>query len=340
MENIFGKNLAELTELVLGLGLPKFRGKQLAEWLYKRSATDFQQMQNLPKDMRNKLAEGYVIDRAARVDQLDSKDGKTSKFLLNFSDGSGVETVLMRQPYGNSICVSSQVGCNMGCKFCASTIGGKARDLTAGEILSQIFTASKDLGVRISNVVMMGMGEPLDNFDSVVRFLELVGCPEGLGIGMRHISLSTCGVVDKIYKLMERNLQITLSISLHAPFNEMRDTIMPINKRYNIDELITACKKYTDTTGRRISFEYALIKGFNDTPECALKLKELLNGIIAHVNLIPANPVHKDKFVKPDKKAVYAFCDRLNNLGLNATVRRTLGSDIDASCGQLRQKHK
>ena len=339
MTDLKSLNLSEIEQIVADLNQPKFRAKQIFEWLQK-GVNSFDEMKNIPNSLKEELKKDYYISYALVEKKFCSKLDETVKYLFKLYDDELIESVVMKYKHGYSICVSSQVGCNMGCKFCASTIGGKARDLTAGEILSQIFTASKDLGVRISNVVMMGMGEPLDNFDSVVRFLELVGCPEGLGIGMRHISLSTCGVVDKIYKLMERNLQITLSISLHAPFNEMRDTIMPINKRYNIDELITACKKYTDTTGRRISFEYALIKGFNDTPECALKLKELLNGIIAHVNLIPANPVHKDKFIKPDKKAVYAFCEQLNKLGLNATVRRTLGSDIDASCGQLRQKHK
>lgn len=332
-------NLSEIEIAVSELNAPKFRAKQIFGWLQK-GVNSFDDMKNLPAALLDELKKEYYISFVEIEKKFCSKIDETVKYLYRLYDGEFIESVVMKYKHGYSICVSSQVGCNMGCKFCASTIGGKTRNLTAGEILSQIFTASKDLGVRISNVVMMGMGEPLDNFDEVIRFLELAGETDGLGIGMRHISLSTCGIVDKIYKLMEYDKQITLSISLHAPFDDMRDTIMPVNHKYKIDELMKACKEYTNRTGRRISFEYALIKGFNDTPECADKLKELLLGMIAHINLIPANPVHEGKFEKPDKNAVYAFCELLNKKGLNATVRRTLGSDIEASCGQLRAKHK
>lgn len=330
--------LPEIEKAVLSLSQPKFRAKQIFDWMQK-GIEDFSQMKNIPKSLIDELKSGYYISYAKIEKKFCSKLDETVKYLFRLYDGELIESVVMKYKHGYSICVSSQVGCNMGCKFCASTIGGKLRNLTAGEILSQIYTASRDLNVRISNVVMMGMGEPLDNFDESVRFLELIGIEGGLNIGMRHISLSTCGVVDKIYKLMELESGITLSISLHAPFDDMRDSIMPINHRYKIDELMKACKAYTAKTGRRISFEYALIKGFNDTPECAEKLRELLGDMLAHINLIPANPVHEGKFEKPDKKSVYAFCELLNKKGLNATVRRTLGSDIDASCGQLRAKH-
>ena len=338
MKDLKSMTLPEIEEVVLSLSQPKFRAKQIFDWMQK-GIDDFCEMKNVPKSLIDELKKEYYISYAKIEKKFCSKLDETVKYLFRLYDGELIESVVMKYKHGYSICVSSQVGCNMGCKFCASTIGGKLRNLTAGEILSQIYTASKDLSVRISNVVMMGMGEPLDNFDEAVRFLELVGMPGGLNIGMRHISLSTCGVVDKIYKLMELDSQITLSISLHAPFDDMRDSIMPINHRYKIAELMKACKTYTDKTGRRISFEYALIKGFNDTPECADKLYELLGGMLAHINSIPANPVHKGKFEKPDKKSVYAFCELLNKKGLNATVRRTLGSDIDASCGQLRAKH-
>ena len=332
-------NLTEIEKVILSLNQPKFRAKQVFDWLLK-GVNSFDEMKNVPKTLLDELKKEYFISCCNVEKKFCSKLDETVKYLFSLYDGELIESVVMKYKHGYSICVSSQVGCNMGCKFCASTIDGKKRNLTAGEILSQIHTASKDLGVRISNVVMMGMGEPLDNFDEVIKFLELVGVEGGLNIGMRHISLSTCGIVPKIYELMEYDKQITLSISLHAPFDDMRNSIMPINSRYNVNELIKACKDYTEKTGRRISFEYALIKGFNDTPECAQKLNELLGKMVAHINLIPANPVHEGKFEKPDKQSVYAFCETLNKMGLNATVRRTLGSDIDASCGQLRAKHK
>ena len=338
MKDLKSMTLPQIQEVVFSLSQPKFRAKQIFDWMQK-GVESFSEMKNIPKSLIDELKKGYYISYAKIEKKFCSKLDETVKYLFRLYDGELIESVVMKYKHGYSICVSSQVGCNMGCKFCASTIGGKLRNLTAGEILSQIYTASKDLNVRISNVVMMGMGEPLDNYDEAIRFLELIGIEGGLNIGMRHISLSTCGVVDKIYKLMELDSGITLSISLHAPFDDMRDSIMPINHKYKIDELIKACKAYTDKTGRRISFEYALIKEFNDTPECAEKLRELLGGMLAHINLIPANPVHKGKFEKPDKKSVYAFCELLNKKGLNATVRRTLGSDIDASCGQLRAKH-
>ena len=339
VKDLKSMTLPEIEEVVLSLNFPKFRAKQVFDWMQK-GVDSFEEMKNIPKNLIDVLKIGHYISYTKIEKKFESKIDDTVKYLFKLCDGELIESVVMKYKHGYSICVSSQVGCNMGCKFCASTIGGKVRDLTAGEILSQIYTASRDLNIRISNVVMMGMGEPFDNYENAMRFLDLVGLEGGLNIGMRHISLSTCGIVDKIYKLMNENRQITLSISLHAPFDDMRDSIMPVNHRYKIEELIKSCKDYTQKTGRRISFEYALIGGFNDTVECADKLKELLGGMLAHINLIPANPVHEGKFIKPDKKSVYAFCDMLNKRGLNATVRRTLGGDIDASCGQLRAKHK
>lgn len=306
----------------------------------QKGVTSFEQMKNLPKKVTSELEKDYFISFVKLEKKFVSKVDGTVKYLFSLNDGNLIESVVMKYKHGYSICISSQCGCNMGCSFCASTIGGKARDLTAGEMLSQIYFANWDLNITISNVVMMGMGEPLDNFEQTVRFLELVSAPGGLNIGMRHISLSTCGVVDKIYELAKLNLQLTLSVSLHAPNDELRGSIMPINRKWNVEQLIKACKDYIKVTNRRISFEYALIKGFNDSNECARELAKLLKGMLAHINLIPANPVHENKFVKPENNAVQNFANQLNSLGLNATVRRTLGSDIDASCGQLKARHK
>jgi len=270
------------------------------------------------------------------LEKLVSKDG-TVKYLFEMSDGQRIESVVLRYKHGNTICVSTQAGCAMGCRFCASTLGGKVRDLTAGEILRQIYMASADLGERISNVVMMGIGEPLDNFDNTVRFLHLVGDKDGLSIGARHISLSTCGLVPKIDELAKLSLCVTLSISLHAPNDEARSRIMPINNRYNIDCLLKSCHNYIKSTGRRISFEYAMIDGFNDTMECADELASRLRGMICHVNLIPINDA-RDGFRPSTRKNVDAFVERLAKRGINATVRRKLGDDIQGSCGQLRQR--
>lgn len=336
-KDIKSMTLAEIEEEMKALGQPKFRAAQIFDWLQKRCVTTFDEMTNLSKELRSLLDDGYYIANCEIEDRFDSKLDETVKYLFRLNDGECIESVLMKYEHGWSICISSQVGCRMGCKFCASTIGGLVRSLTASEMLSQIMTAQKDRGIRISNIVMMGIGEPFDNFDNVVRFLALVGDEKGLNIGMRHISLSTCGRVDGIRRFMELDSQITLSVSLHAPNDRIRNTMMPINKKWNVAELISACRDYFNRTGRRISFEYALIKGVNDSRECADELIRLLKGLVCHINLIPVNKVKENNYEKSDR--VREFCNYLNQNGMNATVRRTLGSDISASCGQLRQKH-
>lgn len=329
----------EILQLCLSLSMQKFRAKQIYGWMC-RGIDGFEQMTNIPKADVAKLQQHCYISSVTIAQKFCSKIDDTVKYLYKLHDGEYIESVVMKYKHGRSVCVSTQVGCLMGCKFCASTLNGKKRDLTAGEILSQVFTAQRDIGERISNIVLMGMGEPLDNFDNVMRFLQLVSGEDGLNIGMRHISLSTCGLVNKIDELADRRLQLTLSVSLHAPNDEIRDRIMPINHKYKVDELIAACRRYIDKTGRRISFEYALISGVNDTDDCAVQLANLLRGMICHINLIPANPVSERGFTKPDKANVHRFEQKLISLGMNATVRRTLGADISASCGQLRAKHE
>ncbi|MBR5614236.1 MAG: 23S rRNA (adenine(2503)-C(2))-methyltransferase RlmN [Clostridia bacterium] len=329
--------LSELEELAQSMSQPKFRGKQIYEWIYKGAET-FDDMKNIPKDFRQKLSEQTYIGAVKICEKYVSDIDETRKYLLELSDGNFVESVLMKYEYGYTICISTQVGCRMGCKFCASTIGGKERDLTAGELLSQIVCVQKDLGQRISNVVMMGIGEPLDNFENVLKFIELVNAPQGLNIGQRHISLSTCGIADKIRELADRKLQITLLISLHAPDNEKRSKIMPVNRKYPIEEVLSACDYYIEKTGRRISFEYTLISGVNDSIDEAEKLAVLLLGRLCHVNLIPVNRVEETGFQKSAKQGINAFKNHLEKRGIAATVRREMGSDINAACGQLRKK--
>ena len=338
MNDLKSMTFYEIENICVGLGLKKFRAKQIYGWLCK-GVDDFSQMTNLPKADLELLKKDYFISSAIIEQKFTSKIDDTVKYLYKMYDGEFIESVVMKYKHGWSICVSTQVGCAMGCKFCASTLNGKKRDLLAGEILSQIFTAQNDLSIRISNVVLMGMGEPLDNYDNVLRFLHLVSNDDGLNIGMRHISLSTCGLVDMIDKLADEGLQLTLSVSLHAPNDEIRDKFMPINHKYSVSELISACKRYIDKTGRRISFEYSLIKGVNDSIECADELTRLLSGMLCHINLIPVNPVKERGLSHPTMQNVYKFEKRLIDNGMNATIRRTLGSDISASCGQLRAKH-
>ena len=327
----------ELSSFVAELGEPKFRAKQIFSWLSK-GICDFSEMTDLSKATREKLKENSFISKLEIERKLVSELDGTIKYLFRLDDGNCIETVVMRYNHGLSVCISSQVGCRMGCGFCASTIGGLVRNLTAGEILNQVIFAQKDIGERISNIVMMGIGEPLDNFSNVMTFLENVGDKNGLNIGYRHISISTCGLVPKIYELAERNLQINLCISLHAPDNETRDKIMPVNKKYRIEELIEACREYIKKTTRRITFEYSLISGVNDGEEEARKLSKLLSGMLCHVILIPVNKVEERGFTHGSKKSIYNFCKMLNDRKINATVRRELGSDINASCGQLRRK--
>lgn len=327
----------ELENLTAELGEPKFRAKQIFKWLHG-GAESFDDMTNISKKTREKLAEVSFVSVLKIREKYVSKIDGTVKYLFELEDGNCIESVVMRYKHGITICISSQVGCRMGCNFCASTIGGLFRSLSPGEILNQVIFAQKDLGERISNIVMMGIGEPLDNFDNVVKFLKNVNHPEGICIGYRHISLSTCGLVDKIEKLSEVNIPITLSISLHAPNNKIRSSIMPVNKKYPIEVLIAACRKYIDKTGRRISFEYALIAGVNDGKKEAEELAALLKGMLCHINLIPVNKVEERNYKKGTAEAIRKFQQYLTDLGMNATVRRELGSDISASCGQLRKK--
>ena len=338
MTNLRDLTYEELENLILSSGEKKFRASQVFSWLHK-GVRSFDEMTNVSKSLREKLAENYYVSSPEIVKKLESKLDKTKKYLFRLHDGNMVESVVMYYNHGISICVSSQVGCAMGCKFCASTIGGLVRSLTPGEILDQIIFAQSDIGERISNIVMMGIGEPLANFDNVVKFLNIVNDERGLNIGYRHISLSTCGIVPKILELGNLNLPITLSISLHASRDDVRSSIMPVNNTYNISELLGACKKYQSITGRRISFEYAIIKGVNDTDVHASELALLLKGILCHINVIPVNNVEENSFEKPDMKRIKSFIQTIEKHGITATVRRKLGSDINASCGQLRKNN-
>ncbi len=338
MINLKDLTIEELKQFVAEIGEKPFRAGQIYTWLY-RGVTSFDQMTDLSKNLRDKLAEVSYISVPKIAGKLVSQIDGTKKYLFELADGNVVESVVMYYKHGITICISCQVGCRMGCKFCASTIGGKVRDLTPGEIIDQVIFASKDIGERISNIVMMGIGEPLDNFDNVVKFLQNVNNQKGLGIGYRHISLSTCGIVPKIYELAELNFPITLSISLHAVNDEMRSSIMPVNKKYSITQLLDACRAYISENNRRISFEYSIINGVNDTPQTANALADLLSGMLCHVNVIPVNNVEENSFKKPDKSKIQKFISVLQKRGINATVRRELGSDISASCGQLRRAY-
>ena len=332
-------NLESITQLVLDLKQPRFRALQLFKWL-QSGIQSFDEMTNIPISLREQLNNTCYIATVKPLRKYVSKIDGTVKYVYELFDGELIESVLMKYEHGYTVCISTQVGCRMGCRFCASGIYGLTRNLTASEMLAQITYAQRDNNIRISNVVMMGMGEPLDNFDNSINFLKLVSDENGLNIGLRHISLSTSGVVSGIYKLAEYNLPITLSISLHAPNDLIRSRTMPVNKKWNIDALLCACREYQKITTRRISFEYALIEGVNDSDSCAKELASRLKGIMCHVNLIPANPVKENTFRKPDRKAIVAFQKKLESLGVNATIRRTLGADIDASCGQLKKKTK
>lgn len=325
---------------VKNMGLPAFRAKQIYEWLHQKRTASYDEMTNLPAALRERLKAEYPLADVIIERKLVSKIDGTVKYLFRLGDGEHVEGVRMAYKRGGSLCISTQCGCRMGCTFCASTLTGLCRNLTPSEMLCEVYLAAKDAeesGEKIASMVLMGIGEPLDNFDNVMDFLTIVTSEQGFNLGMRHISLSTCGLVDKIYKLAERKLQLTLSVSLHAPNDEIRRRTMPIARRYPIEELIKACKDYFDTTGRRISFEYALIDGVNDKPEHAMELIALLKGMGAHVNLIPVNRVNETGYRRGKRESVEAFCKLLNDNGQNATVRRELGSDINAACGQLRR---
>lgn len=328
----------ELVALVNALDLPKYRAGQLFSWLHKFGVTDFSQMANIPKSIRSVLAERYYISGCSIEEKYVSRIDSTVKYLFRLHDGEYIESVIMKYKYGYTICVSSQVGCKMGCRFCASTLAGFKRNLTAGEIEGQIHAAQADLNIRISHIVLMGIGEPLDNFDNVIRFIENVNNDNGLNISARNITLSTCGIVPKIKALMQLNLQITLTISLHAPNDEIRSRTMPVNEKYGVHELIAVCREYALRTSRRVSFEYTLIKEVNDSRECAEELSELIKGMLCHVNLIPVNNVDERNNIRSTDESVNNFLQILQKNGINATIRRTLGNDINASCGQLRRK--
>ncbi len=339
-KDIKSMTVDELKEELIALGEKAFKAEQIYSWLHKHNVDKFDEMTNISKDLRANLEKNYDIYTCAIEKKLVSVYDETVKYLFRLNDGELIESVVMKYKYGYTICVSSQVGCRMGCSFCASGIAGFIRNLTPSEILSQIYVAQKDLSVRISHIVMMGVGEPLDNFDNVMRFLKMVSDEKGINIGMRNISLSTCGVVSGIKKLMEEKLQLTLSISLHAPNDDIRNRTMPVNNKWNIDTLLSACKEYIRVTNRRISFEYAMISGVNDSDDCARELAGRLRGMLCHVNLIPVNSVKERDYKKSNRDRIISFINILEKNGINATVRRTLGSDINASCGQLRRGKK
>lgn len=337
--DIKSMTLEELQTFLAQWGEPKFRAKQIFSWLHEKQVTDFSQMTNLSQSLRQKLAAETNINSLEMVERLLSKQDGTRKYLFALENGSVIESVLMQYEYGNTVCVSTQAGCRMGCRFCASTLDGVERSLTAGEMLSQVYAIQKDLGERISGVVLMGSGEPLDNYDAVLRFIRLLNDPAGQNIGQRHITLSTCGLVENMYRLAEEGLQITLAVSLHAPNDDIRRQIMPVANAYPMQRLLQACKDYIQKTNRRITFEYAMMQGINDSDTCAEELAQKLRHMLCHVNLIPMNPVKEREFTKSDAERVQHFAKILQNHGVETTIRRRLGSDIDAACGQLRRRY-
>ena len=337
MKNIKDYNLDELQEELINMGEKKFRAEQIFKWIYKEKVKSFDEMTNLSIELREKLKENYTMCNYNILKKQESKDG-TKKYLFDVLDGNAIETVLMQYHHGKTVCVSSQIGCKMGCKFCASTGIQFVRNLTAGEIVEQILAVEQDINDKISNIVFMGIGEPLDNYDNVIKAIKIMNNPKGLEIGTRHISISTSGLVPRIYDLANEKIQCTLSISLHATTDEKRSSMMPVNNRYNIEELMKACKDYIKITNKRISFEYALAKDNNDNLEDAQRLVDLLKGMLCHVNLIPINKIENGEFSKSSNDNILKFRDYLNDHGIVATIRRELGSDIDAACGQLRKK--
>lgn len=340
MNDIKSLYLDELKKEVKAIGLPDFRALQIYKWLHEAGVSSFDEMTNISKSLREELNESYIIPALQIEDKFVSKLDGTVKYLFRLYDGEYVEAVVMKYKYGYTICISTQVGCKMGCKFCASTLAGFKRNLLPSELEGQIHAAQNDLKIRISHIVLMGIGEPLDNYDNVIKFLRIINSENGLNISLRDVTLSTCGIVPKIYKLIEEKLPITLTLSLHAPNDKLRSAIMPVNDKWGVDEVVKACKEYAKQTSRRVSFEYTLIKDVNDSPECAKELSQKLKGFISHVNLIPVNDVEEHGNVRSGEQAVNNFQYALKSNGINATIRRTLGSDINASCGQLRRKKK
>ncbi|MGG7176039.1 23S rRNA (adenine(2503)-C(2))-methyltransferase RlmN [Clostridium paraputrificum] len=338
MNNLLDYTLDELSSWMKENDESSFRAKQVISWIYKE-VWDFDRMKNIPQNLKDKLKENFYIGIPEVEEEYESKIDGTKKLLVAFRDGNLIETVIMKYKHGNSICISTQVGCRMGCKFCASTIDGRVRNLTAGEILSQVLVAQKLIGERISNVVLMGSGEPLDNYENVLKFLEVINADYGLNIGQRHITLSTCGIVPNIYDLADRELSITLAISLHAFSDEKRREIMPIANKYTIKEILDSCDYYIEKTKRRITFEYSLVKDVNDSAEDAKALGKLLKGLLCHVNLIPVNEVKENSFKRSSEKTIETFEKILKNSGIEVTVRREMGSDINAACGQLRRSY-
>ncbi len=342
MENLFGLTVEALVERCASMGIPGYHGKQIAEWMYRKGVTSFEGMTNLSKALRGDLTRSFTIERANCVEQWDSADGRTSKFLLEFSDGVAVETVLMRQPYGNSVCISTQAGCAMGCAFCASTLHGVTRDLTTGEMLDEVLFIDELLrpeGQKVDTMVLMGSGEPMMNYDNVLAFLRLVHEPYCLNMGYRNIAVSTSGIVPGIERLAGEGIPVTLSISLHAPADELRTKLMPINKKYSVGEVVAAGRAYAEKTKRRVTYEYILIRGVNDGEENARALAALLRGQLANVNLIPINAVKERGWERPTAEEVQSFCRSLERLHIAATVRQEMGADIQAACGQLRNRH-
>lgn len=339
MENILDFTLEELKQFLVSKKESGFRAKQVFNWIYDKFVFDFSNMKNIPKKTKEVLEENFYIGIPKIIKKLISEDKNTYKFLFQYKDGNIIESVVMKYKHGNSICVSTQVGCRMGCRFCASTLDGVIRNLTSGEILAQIISAQKEIGERISNVVLMGSGEPLDNFENVTKFLDSVTSDTTLNIGQRHITLSTCGIVPKIKELADKSYNITLAISLHAPEDLLRKEMMPIANKYSIEELIAACEYYIQKTNRRVTFEYALVKGKNDSMKEAKKLASLLKGKLCHVNLIPVNEIKENNYEKSSLKNIEAFGDILKNNGIETTIRREMGADINAACGQLRRSY-
>lgn len=327
----------ELKEAVLEMEQSQFRAGQIYSWLHQKGAQSFDDMTNLSKDFRKELTDKFELLNCSIEKKLTSEYNNTVKYLFRLNDGEHIESVVMEYKYGYTICISTQVGCKMKCSFCASAIDGFFRNLEPSEMLSQIYTAQNDMNIRISHIVLMGMGEPLDNFDNVIRFFEIITSEQGANISARHISLSTCGIVPKILELKDKKLQLTLSVSLHAPNDEIRSKIMPVNQKWGVDELLEACRSYTEATSRRISFEYAMISGVNDSDECAKLLAKKLRGMLCHVNLIPANEIRENDYVRSPNNRLEAFSKILESKGITTTIRRSMGGDIDASCGQLRR---
>lgn len=338
MTDIKSLTYEELLAEIQNAGLPKFRAGQIYKWLHQYGAQSFDEMTDLSKKLREELSRNYFIPGCEIEDKYISRLDETVKYLFRLYDGEYVESVIMKYKYGYTICVSSQVGCKMGCRFCASTLAGFKRNLLPSEMESQLHSAQNDLGIRISRIVLMGIGEPLDNYDNVLKFIRTVNNENGLNISLRDVTISTCGIVPKIYDLIEENIPVTLTLSLHAPNDAIRSSMMPVNDKWGVDEAVKACREYAQRTKRRVSFEYTLINGVNDSGECAKELASKLRGFISHVNLIPVNDVEERGNVRSTDIAVRNFQDTLKSLGINATIRRTLGKDINASCGQLRRK--